>query len=75
MRYRDDKPETLARARGAVAAWRDRNPQGTYDQLVTDLGPDFPDGYGPVLRSVLFVLERHDANRVTGVTIIAGGAR
>ena len=43
--------------------------------VVTDLGPDFPDGYGPVLRSVLFVLERHDANRVTGVTIIAGGAR
>ena len=48
---------------------------GTYDQLVEDLGPDFPGGYAPVLRSVLFVLERHEAKLVTAMTIIAGGAR
>jgi len=56
-----------------VAAWREAHSQGTYDQLVADLGPDFPDGYGPVLRSVLFALERKDAHSLTGMTIIGGG--
>jgi len=74
VRYRDDKPETLERARTAVAAWREQHPDGTYEQLVADLGPDFPDGYGTVLRSVLFVLERRNAKLLAGVTII-GGAR
>ena len=74
MRYRDDKPETLERARTAVAAWREQHPDGTYEQLVYDLGPDFPDGYGPVLRSVLFSIELHQAKIATGVSII-GDAR
>jgi hypothetical protein len=73
VRFREDKPEYLARAREAVAAWREAHSQGTYDQLVADLGPDFPDGYGPVLRSMLFALERKDAHSLTGMTIIGGG--
>jgi hypothetical protein len=75
VRFREDKPEYLVRARKAVAAWREQHPQGSYDQLVADLGPDFPDGYAPVLRSVLFVIERRDAKLVTGVTTIGGSAR
>ncbi|MGH3419087.1 MAG: hypothetical protein ACRDOD_05745 [Streptosporangiaceae bacterium] len=75
MRSRDDKPEILTRARQAVAAWRRRNPGGTYEQLVADLGLDFPKGYGPVLRSVLFVIERHDAKLLIGVPVIGGGDR
>jgi hypothetical protein len=75
VRFREDKPEYLVRAREVVSAWREQHPQGTYDQLVADLGPDFPDGYGPVLRSVLFVIERRDAKLLTGVTTIGGGAR
>ena len=66
MRYREDKPEDLARARSAVAAWRERNPQGTADQLVADLGGQFHRDYGPVLRSVLVVVDRHRAREVTG---------
>jgi hypothetical protein len=75
VRYRDDKPEYLVRARAVVAAWRGQHQQGTYEQMVADLGPDFPEGYAPVLRSVLFVIERHEAKIVTGVTITAGSAR
>ncbi len=72
MRFREDNPEDLDCARRAVAAWRERNPQGTADQLVTDLIGQFHPDYGPVLRSVLFVLERHDARIATGIAIIAG---
>ena len=43
MRSRDD-PEELARARAAVAAWRDQNPAGTAGQLVAALGG----GYHPI---------------------------
>jgi hypothetical protein len=75
VRYRDDKPGTRDRARKAVAAWREQHPDGTYEELVADLGPDFPDGYGPILRSMLFVIERHDAKILTGVSIVTGGAR
>ena len=39
MRYREDKPEDLDRARAAVAAWREQNPAGTEDQLLAALGP------------------------------------
>jgi len=72
VRYREDKPEDLARAREEVAAWRSRNPQGTAGQLLADIGHDYHQDYGPVLRSVLFALERHEARIVTGVQ---GGAR
>ena len=61
MRFREDKPADLERARTAVAQWREQNPAGTGDQLTAALGSHFPPGYGPVLRAVLFALDRaHD---------------
>ncbi len=46
MRYREDKPEDLARARAAVAAWRDRNPAGTGEELLAAIGYQFHRDYG-----------------------------
>ena len=61
MRFREDKPADLERARTAVAQWREQNPAGAGDQLTAALGSQFPPGYGPVLRAVLFALDRaHD---------------
>ena len=34
MRFREDRPEDLERARAAVADWRDRNPAGTGEELL-----------------------------------------
>ena len=73
MRYREDKPGDLARAREEVAAWRQRNPQGTAGQLVADLGGRFHKDYGPVLRSVLFALELHEAKIATGLQVRKAG--
>jgi hypothetical protein len=70
VRFREDKPEDLARARAAVAAWREQHPQGTYDQLTADLGAGFHSDYGPVLRSVLFALESRDAKVTAGMPVI-----
>lgn len=67
VRYREDKPEDLARARVAIAAWRDRNPAGTGEELVAAIGHQFNRDYGVVLRSVLFALDRHRARQVTGI--------
>ncbi len=58
MRFREDKPADLERARTAVAEWREQNPAGTADQLTAALGSQFPSGYGPVLRGMLFALDR-----------------
>ena len=54
MRFRQDSAEELARARAAVAEWRDQNPEGRADQLVAALGAQFRPDYGPVLRGILF---------------------
>jgi len=70
VRFREDKPQDLERARAAVAAWREEHPHGAVDQLIADLGGQFHPDYGPVLRSVLFTLELHEAKILTGVTII-----
>ncbi len=67
MRFREDKPEDLDRARAAVAAWRAQHPQGTADELVADLGSQFHPDYGPVLRAVLFAADRHRARLSAGV--------
>ena len=69
MRFREDKPENLARARAAVAAWRSQNPAGAAGQLVAELGSQFHPDYGPVLRAVLFAADRHQARSITGITI------
>jgi len=70
VRFREDKPEDLDRARAAVAAWREQHPEGTADQLVADLGGQFHRDYGVVLRGVLFAVDSHAAKITTGVSII-----
>ena len=67
MRYREDTAEELARARAAVAAWRDRNPAGTAEDLIAAIGHQFHRDYGVVLRAVLFAVDRHRARQVTGI--------
>ena len=67
MRFREDNPRELARARTAVAAWREQNPAGTAGQLTAALGGQFHRDYGPVLRAVLFAVDRHQARNITGV--------
>ncbi len=67
MRFREDKPEDLDRARAAVAAWREQHPQGTADELVADLGSQFHKDYAVVLRAVLFAAGRHGARISAGV--------
>jgi hypothetical protein len=58
MRYREDKPGDLERTRAAVAEWREQNPAGTAEQLTAAIGAQFHPDYGPVLRAVLFALDR-----------------
>ena len=67
MRYREDTPGELARARAAIAAWRDRNPAGTGDDLLAAIGDQFQRDYAVVLRAVLFAVDRHRARQVTGI--------
>jgi len=67
VRFRDDNPADLTRARTAVTAWRDQNPAGTGDELVTAVGRQFHPDYGVVLRAVLFAVDRHQAREVTGI--------
>jgi hypothetical protein len=62
MSFREN-PAELARARAAVAAWRDQHPEGTAEQLVAALGGQFRPDYGPVLRGALFAIDR---DRATG---------
>jgi hypothetical protein len=66
VRYREDNPADLARARAAVAEWREANPDGTREQLVADLGPRFRAGYGVVLRGVLSAVDRDRSRQVPG---------
>jgi hypothetical protein len=68
VRFREDNPADLARARIAVTAWRDQNPAGTSDELVAAVGHQFHRDYGVILRAVLFAVDRHRARQVTGTT-------
>jgi hypothetical protein len=70
MRYRENKPEDLKRARAAVAAWRSQHPQGTAEQLVQDLGGQFHRDYGVVLRAVLFAVDSHAAKITTSLSTV-----
>lgn len=74
MRYREDSPDDLARARAAVAAWRDQHPDGTAEELVIALGFQFHSDYGPVLRAVLHVVDKHHGRVVRGIVTGAAGA-
>jgi hypothetical protein len=67
MRFREDTPGDLSRARAEVAAWRGRNPAGTAEDLVAVIGHRFHRDYAPVLRAVLFAVDRHRARQVTGI--------
>lgn len=68
MRFREDRPAELARARASVASWRDQNPAGTAEELIAAIGHRFHRDYGVVLRAVLFAVDRHRARQVTGLT-------
>ena len=63
MRFREDNPADLARARTAVTAWRDQNPAGTGDELAAAVGRQFHPDYGAVLGAVLFAVDGHRAVR------------
>jgi hypothetical protein len=65
VRFREDNPEDLARARAEVAAWRAGHPAGTGEELVAAIGHRFHRDYAPVLRAVLFAVDRHRAHQVT----------
>jgi hypothetical protein len=67
VRYREDTPGELARARTAVAAWRDQNPAESGEDLVSAIGHQFHRDYGVVLRAVLFAVDRHRARQVIGI--------
>ena len=69
MRFREDKPGDLDRARAAVAAWRGQNPGGTCEQMVAAIGRQFHPEYGIVLRGVFFAASRHEARIITGVPV------
>jgi hypothetical protein len=64
--------DDLVRARAAVREWRAEHPEGTAAQLVDQVGGQFHPDWGPVLRAMLFVVDRHAARVVTG---IAGASR
>jgi len=66
MRYREDNPADLVRARAAVAAWRDQNPGGSSEELLAAIGRQFRRDYAVVLRAVLSAVDRHRAQEVTG---------
>jgi hypothetical protein len=67
MRFLDEKPGDLDRARAAVTAWRQHNPSGTAAQLIAAVGPAFHPEWAVVRRGVLFAVDRHQARNVTGV--------
>lgn len=68
MRFREDNPAEVARARAAVAARREQNPAGTGEDLAAAVGHQFHRDYSVVLRAVLFAVDRHRARQITGVT-------
>ena len=51
-----------------VAAWRAQHPAGSDEDLVAAVGHRFHQDYAPVLRAVLFAVDRHDAHRVIGMS-------
>jgi hypothetical protein len=68
VRYREDSPGELAWARAALAAWSDRNPARTGEELLAVIGHQFHRDYGVVLRAKLFAVDRHRARQVTGIS-------
>lgn len=74
MRYRNWKSADLDRARAAVAAWRDRNPQGRADQLIAEIACRFHPDDPLMPRRLLSAASRQAARRVTGMVVGHRGA-
>jgi hypothetical protein len=70
MRFRDDNPAELARARTAVAGRRDQNAAGNAEELIAAIGHRFHQDYDVVLRAMLFAVDRHRARQVTGTAFL-----
>ena len=68
MRFREDDPADLERARAAVAQWREQHPAGSEDQLTAALGSQFHPDYGPVLRAMLFRFDEDHADNTPDQT-------
>ena len=62
MRFSEDKPGDLDRARAAVAEWREQYPEGTAEQLVAAIGDQFHPDYGLVLRGAVYAINQDRAN-------------
>jgi len=75
VRFREDRPGDLEKARAAVTRWREQHPDGTAEEMLADLGGQFHRDYGPVLRSVLFRADLRSPSVSAGITIIAGEGR
>jgi hypothetical protein len=58
QRDREDTPAEQARARAAVEAWREVNPEGTCEELVGAIGGQFHPDYAVVLRGFFFAAAR-----------------
>jgi hypothetical protein len=67
VRFRDDKPGDLDRARAAAAAWREQHPEGTPEDLIAAVGCRFRPDYAVVLRGVLFAVDRNRARQLAGI--------
>ena len=74
MRFREEKPGDLDRARAAMAAWREGHPAGTDADLIAAVGPAFHPDWAVVLRGMLFAVDPHRARRITGVINGSTGA-
>jgi hypothetical protein len=75
VRFREQKPEDLERARTKVREWRAENPEGTAEEMLAALAGQFHKDYAPVLRSVLFRGDLDGAEIAAGISIIPGGNR
>ena len=51
-----------------MAAWRDRNPTRTGEEMIAAIGHPFHRDYGVVLRAMLFAVDGHRAGQVTGIS-------
>jgi len=72
MRFREDSTGDRARAREAVAAWREQHPDGTAEEMLAAIGGQFHPDYGPVLRACLFRQQLRDPQAAAGIPVIAG---
>jgi|HubBroStandDraft_1064217.scaffolds.fasta_scaffold493214_1 hypothetical protein len=75
MRFRDERPGELDRARAAVGEWRDANPEGSREQMLAALSHLFHPDYAIVLRGVLVAVDRNRARQVTGIVGRMGAGR